>query len=736
MSRGVFRSRQRRVVGGRPSLADRLRQKRSSSSTRLRFSTRPTGMRRVVPTGPPSPARPRTRLHVLGVAGVLLLSVMVVRLWYLQVLNTKSFHSTVVSEAYQVDQAPAPRGVIETRNGIPLVTNQAEEEITMSRADAQEHPQVVGAVAALVGQSAATIDADLANPQYTAYQQIPVAENASVTQLTTLGQDPGDFPGVKSQVLSVRSYPYGTTASHLLGYVTPITQAELKQYKNDGYQLGAQFGQSGLEAQYQQYLQGTPGQDLVEVNAQGNTIGVAKQTAPTPGDTVVTNIDLPLQQQLDKDLAGEIAKLHTQGVAAPTGAAVIMDPQNGQVLAMASYPTYNPSVWAGGISEANYLALTSPQSNEPLINRAIAGLYTPGSVFKLATATAALNDGLITTSYTYDDATGTYTIPNCVGNCTFHNSSFEHEGVIGVTQAIAASDDVFFYNLGVQFWEQQATYGEDAIQKWANAYSYGTGTGIDVPGEQTGFVDSPQVEQKLHQQDPTGYPYPQWYAGNNLEMAFGQGATLLTPIEVADAYSTFANGGTKYQPQVAAAIVSPSGKLVKRFAPKVTGHVALSAQDRAAMLAGFEGAVDSPIGTAYATFQGFPLSSYPIAGKTGTASVDTASGTKLSPNSWFVGWNSPTDPQYLIAGEISQAGFGAAGFAYVARDIFTYLMNHNNQISPLTVPPSTAGATASASPAVSSTTQSVAGGAARAGSGGSGGGVKADRRRAAHSSAG
>jgi penicillin-binding protein 2 len=208
------------------------------------------------------------------VAGVLLLSVMVVRLWYLQVLNTKSFHSTVVSEAYQVDQAPAPRGVIETRNGIPLVTNQAEEEITMSRADAQQHPQVVGAVAALVGQSAATIDADLANPQYTAYQQIPVAENASVTQLTTLGQDPGDFPGVKSQVLSVRSYPYGTTASHLLGYVTPITQAELKQYKNDGYQLGAQFGQSGLEAEYQQYLRGTPGKDLVEVNAQGNTIGV------------------------------------------------------------------------------------------------------------------------------------------------------------------------------------------------------------------------------------------------------------------------------------------------------------------------------------------------------------------------------------------------------------------------------------------------------------------------------
>jgi len=710
-------------AGGLGSLADRLRQKRSASSTRLRFSTRPTGMRRVVPTGPPPPARPRRRLKVLGTTGLLLLSVMVVRLWYLQVLDTKSFDATVVSEAYQVDEVPAPRGVIETRNGIPLVTNQAEEEITLSRADAQQHPQVVGSVAALVGKSAATIDADLANPQYTSYEQIPVARNATVAELSTLAEHGSQFPGVKSQVLSVRSYPYGTTASHLLGYVTPITQAELKQYKNDGYQLGAQFGQSGLEAEYQQYLRGTPGKDLVEVNAQGNTIGVTKQTAPTPGDTVVTNIDLPLQQQLDKDLAGEIAKLHTQGMPAPTGSAVIMNPNNGQVLAMASYPTYNPSVWAGGISETNYLAITSPQSHEPLINRAIAGLYTPGSVFKLATATAALNDGLITPTTTYDDATGTYTIPGCTaGKCTYHNAGYEALGVINITPAIAASDDAFFYNLGVEFWEQRNVYGEDAIQKWANAYSYGTGTGIDLPGEQTGFVDSPQVEQKLHQQDPTGYPYPQWYAGNNLEMAFGQGATLLTPIEVADAYSTFANGGTKYQPQVAAAIVSPSGKLVKRFAPKVTGHVALSAQDHAAMLAGFEGANSEPIGTAYYTFQGFPLSSYPIAGKTGTASVDNAAGQRLQPNSWYVGWNSPTHPHYLIAGEISRAGYGAGGFAYVARDIFTYMMDHHNQISPLVLPSSGGSKTSSggSSPTSHSAVSPVKPGAAGSGSAASG----------------
>jgi penicillin-binding protein 2 len=674
---------------------------RRRSLDRLRFSNRKRGVRRVVPSGPPRPARPRVRVQVLGAVGLVLLSVMVVRLWYLQVLDGKQYSSTVVSEAYQVDQLPAPRGIITTRNGIPLVENAADEEIALSRADAQQHPSVVSAVAALTGQSVASVDQELANPQYTSYQLIPVVHNATVQELTTLAENPGEFPGVKAESVSVRTYPFGTLAAHVLGYVTPIDQQELQQYKNQGYQPGDQFGQSGLEAEYQQYLRGTPGKELVEVDAQGNTLGVVSKVPPKPGDTLVTHIDFGLQEQLDKDLAGEIHKLQASGVAAPTGAAVIMDPNNGAVLAMSSYPTYNPSVWAGGISEKNYQALTSPQSHEPLINRAIAGLYTPGSVFKLATATAALNDGLITTSYTYDDATGTYTIPGCTaGKCTYHNAGYEHLGVINITPAIAASDDVFFYNLGVMFWEQRAKYGEDAIQKWANAYSFGEGTGVDLPGEQTGFVDSPQVEQKLHEQFPKAYPYPQWYAGNNLEMAFGQGATILTPIEIADGYSTFANGGTKYQPEVAAAIVSPSGKVVKRIEPKVTGHVELSPQDHQAMLLGFEGAVSSPIGTAYYTFQGFPLSQYPIAGKTGTASRRSPTGAQEAPNSWFVGWAPPQHPQYLIAGVITQAGYGAAGFAYVARDIFTYLMQRHNQIAPLRLvpnPPATSGGSAASS---------------------------------------
>ena len=686
-------------AGGSPG-GGRWAQRRRQSLSRLHFRDKRTGVRRVVPTGPPSPARPKVRLQMLGAVVLVLFSLMVVRLWYLQVLNTKSLTNAVTAQAYRTSQLAAPRGVIVDRNGVPLVQNQAEEEITLSQADAQQHPAVIGALAALTGQSAAAIDTALANPQYTPYQQIPVARNVGVDVLTTLAQHSSAFPGVHAQAVSIRSYPYGTTAAHLLGYVTQISPAELKAYKSQGYQPGDQFGQSGIEAEYQQYLRGTPGTQLVEVDAQGNSVGVAKSTPAKPGDTVVLNVDLHLQQALDQALASEIQTLHHNGFAAPSGAAVVMDPNNGHVLAMASYPTYNPSVWAGGISQANYQALTSSQSHEPLINRAIAGLYTPGSTFKLATASAALQDGLFPTYGTYDDSNGRFTIPNCTaGLCTLHNSGYEVGGVLTMSKAISMSDDVFFYNLGYQFWINRQKYGEDAIQQYANAYSLGQGTGIDLPGEQPGFVDSPQVEQKLHQQYPTAYPYPQWYAGNNIEMAFGQGATIITPIELADAYSTFANGGTRYQPEVANAIVGPNGKVVKRFAPKVVGHVNLAPQNRQVMLTGFEGAVSSPIGTAYGTFQGFPLSQLQVAGKTGTASVHTASGASLAPNSLFVGFAPATHPKYVIASVISQAGFGASGSAYVVRNLFSYLLAHHMTLPPVNLQAAATGATgASSSP--------------------------------------
>ncbi len=450
-----------------------------------------------------------------------------------------------------------------------------------------------------------------------------------------------EFPGVKSVATTQRNYPQqempgpaqmGYPAAQALGYVGTINSTELKSRASQGYQAGDAFGQSGLEYQYESELRGTPGRQELEVNPEGQVRGTLKTTLAKAGDNLVTNIDTGLQQVADNALAAQILALrktidpkcnNDTGCypAATGGAAIVMDPHSGAVYAMSSYPTYNPSVWVGGISTANYAALSNPANNEPLINRAIDGLYTPGSTFKLNTATAALDTGLWNPNDSFDD-TGTYTAPGCQYHsttCTLHNSEGDGGfGEINISTALTVSSDDFFYNLGALFYDDSATYGQTPIQNQAAQYGLGELTGIDLPGEAQGRVDSQAERLKLHAMSPTGFPNTTWYTGDNMEMAFGQGATVITPIEQAVAYSTFANGGTRYAPQVAAAVVSQGGKVVKRFAPKVTGHVNLPPTTYDALLTGFTGAVQNPSGTAYQAFQGlnFPGG---IAGKTGTA---------------------------------------------------------------------------------------------------------------------
>jgi penicillin-binding protein 2 len=321
-----------------------------------------------------------------------------------------------------------------------------------------------------------------------------------------------------------------------------------------------------------------------------------------------------------------------------------------------------------------------------LINYAIDGLYTPGSTFKLNTATAALNDGIISAG-TYVDDTGTYTVKNCTEGCTYHDDEAADAGEIDLQQALTESDDYYFYNLGDLFYTSSNPTG---IQQTASAYGLGHQTGIDLPGEDAGQVDSAALRESQHKEDPGAFPNPSYHIGDNIEMAFGQGETLVTPIQNALAYATFANGGTRYQPQVAAAVVSPDGQVVKQFSPKVTGTVSLPPSTYQPMLAGFEGVVNAPDGTAYGPFHEdahFPLSTYPIAGKTGTA--DVAPG--LEPNAWFVGFgplnHAPNQPEYVVAAVVDHGGYGAQAAAPAVADIFNYL--YANPVGPVQLPTAT-----------------------------------------------
>jgi len=675
---------------------------------------------RVMPTSEPSAPRPNIRLRVIGVLVAALFALMFIRLYYLQVLDTSAYSQAVAQNQVRPVQVPAPRGLILDRGGSTLVGDSVTRNITLARVAAEQHPEVVGMLAALLDMTTQDIYKDLNNDQFSLYEPVPILENAPLADVLYIGEHAAEFPGVSVSSGTQLTYPNQTAGAQMLGYVRQINGAELKAHSAQGYQLGDEYGQDGLENQYEPYLRGEPGTNDVEVNAQGQVVGSLGQTQPKAGDDVVTNIDSGLEQTLQTSLDNKIQSLtgtvdtSTGKVEHPTGgAAIALDPQTGAVLALVSAPSYDPTFWNQPvITQAALNSLGSEQNDS-----AIDGFYTPGSTFKLATATAALQTGLIgpTTPY-YDN--GHFTIPdNCTGNgCHLIDNDGEvPDADINVSEALTVSSDDFFYNIGAEFWDSRTKYGQQPIQNVAGQYGFGQKTGIDLPGEDAGDyarVDSPTIVAKEHAQYPSVYSAG-WFTGSNVQMAFGQGGTAITPIEEAVAYATFANGGTRYVPQIAAGIVTPTGKVVKTFAPQVAGHVTLSAADHQAMLNGFIGVVQSNApgddGTAAASFQGFDFSKLSLAGKTGTASA-----TEQVPTSWFVGWGPVSNPQYLIVVVIEKGGYGASAAAPVAEDGFNYLLA--NPVTPVNLkPPATSSTTPpsttvpSGTPPSSTTTTAPAG---------------------------
>lgn len=647
------------------------------------------------------PSRPNVRVRVIAGVVVVLFLVLILRLWTLQVVDAKSYVAAVTQNEIRVVSIPAPRGQIVDRNDTVLAGNEVVQEIVLSRAVALADPAIVGDVASLVGENPKQVKEAIADSQYSQYEPVPVLNPAPLNIVEYLESHQSEFPGVSVQAVTQRTYPQnqGATvvATPVLGYVSPISSAELKDNPNAGYTQASEYGQSGLENEYEQYLRGSPGQEALAVNAQGQVAGTLRKTDPTQGDTVVSNIDLGLQEYvqnvLQQTMVNDRHTVDTTTGKLPTandGAAVVLDAQTGAVLAMASSPTYNVAEWVGGISSANYAALsagcntTSATTGCPLINYAIDGGYTPGSTFKLNTATAALDDGVISANTSVDD-TGTYKIPQaCTGQCSFKDDEASDAGPTDMQSALTKSDDYYFYALGDDFYYSKNPEG---IQEEASNYGLGHLTGIDLPGEDAGEVDGALERAALHKADPSAYPNTGYYAADNIETAFGQGETLVTPIQQAVAYATFANGGTRYQPQVAAAIVGPNGSVVRKFTPKVTGHVSLPPSTYQPMLAGFEGVVNSAAGTANAAFTQyakFPMNAYDIAGKTGTADV----GLDKEPNSWFVGFGptnyTPGTPEYVVVVVIDHGGYGAQAAAPAVAQIYNYL--YANPVQPVVLP--------------------------------------------------
>lgn len=622
-----------------------------------------------------SPEHPslRLRLTILIVVVACLFGALFARLWFLEVINAPKAQAVAADNGVRLVYIQAPRGRILDRNGNVLVGNVNEPVIEVDRQQASQNPAMVARLAPLLGMTDKQLQQAINNLQYSPYAPVPVMPDASPQQILYVQENQELFPGVKAASMSVRTYsPMGKAAANIVGYVGQIDAAELAKLKGQGYQAGDQIGLAGIEATYEQYLRGTPGVERVQVDSQGHVLDTLSTTPPVPGHDLKLSIDGNLQMVAEQALAQGLASARqtfdpatNSDFKAPAGSAVVEDPNTGQILALATDPTYDPEQFVGGISEANYKSLLN-NPGDPLLDRTIQGRYAPGSTFKLVTGTAGLKYGLITPTSIFDD-TGSIQI----GNFTAHNDNGEAYGPIDLAQAITVSSDNYFNSIGLKLWYGRKQYGDDALQNVAKEYGFGSPTGIALSNEAGGKVPTPESYIKDHQQHPNIFVQPQWYPGNSDQLAIGQDELLVTPLQLANAYATFANGGTRYQPQLVQDAQTTTGKVTTVFPPKPVTNIGLQPEWRSALLAGFEGVVNNPRGTAYYVFSGTPLASVGIAGKTGTAQVNAP----RQDTSVFTSFAPVSHPQYVVDAFMEDSGYGSSVAAPVVREIYDALFH-------------------------------------------------------------
>lgn len=612
------------------------------------------------------------RLTILVVVAGCLFGALFARLAFLQVVNAPTSQQIATNTGLRKIYTQAPRGDIVDRNGQVLVGNRTSEVIEVQRQQAASDPPMKARLAALLGMTSQQLDVALNDSQYSPFAPVPVLRDAAPSQILYVQEHQSLFPGVQATTETLRAYtPAGKAAANIVGYVGAISSAEYAKVKSLGvYQPGDQVGLSGVEAEYESVLRGTPGIETVQVNAKGDVLGVVSTTAPVQGPNLKLSIDGNVQMAAETALIqGQAAARGTfDGVTgrdfiSPGGAAVVEDPRDGTVLALATNPVYDPNDFVGGISQAKYAAYQDPASNDPLLDRTIQGQYAPGSTFKLVTATAALQKGLITPTSTYADGGKIM-----IGNQLFKNDQGSAYGIINLQKAITVSSDIYFNQLGANFWNMRGTLGPDAFQNVARSYGFGSTLGVKLPNEGSGKIPDPASVAVDYKRYPKLFGTGTWYTGDSAQIAVGQFEDLVTPLQLANAYSTFANGGTNYVPRLALDTETQDGKVLQTFTSQTKGTVPLAPDQRAAMVAGFTGVVNDPNGTAYGVFHGSPLSKMDLAGKTGTAQATPKQSTSV-----FTSFAPATNPTYEVTAFMEQSGYGASVAGPVVRQIYDNL---------------------------------------------------------------
>lgn len=619
------------------------------------------------------------RLRILLVTAVALFSMLVARLWFLQVLAVDEARAAAARNSLRLVTIPAPRGRILDVRGTVLVGNRLSLQITVNRqAVGDDRPRVLAELSRLLGVSTEEMAERLDNDRYYAFTPIPVAFDVPKEVAFYVLEHRDELPGVDVRKAPVRVYPQRWLAPHVVGYLGEISPTQLEDPSFSAYRPGDVVGKAGIEAVYERELRGDDGFVSYRVDSTGKNLGEFGRQDPTTGDDVLLTLDARIQ-----DIAQESLRLGIENVrrvtnpatgrpfVANAGAVVVMDAQTGALRAVASFPGFTPDVFISGLTVNEYDARFGAATGYPLLNRAIQGQYPPGSTFKPWIMLSALDRSFVRTSQTYA-CPGSWSVPG--DTRLFRNWDPADQGLMTLSTALSRSCDTIFYPMGYEYWRtyypppnQDGIPGNDdaapdePLQEDLRRMGFDRPTGVDLPSEYDGRIPDSRWKRSIHEKDPKNFPYGDWVPGDFVNMSIGQGDTLVTPMQIAQTYGMLLNGGRLCTPHLLSAVRSADGTIVRRGEDRCR-RVGFPREHLDYIRAALATTVRT--GTAAGAFSGFPFSAVEVAGKTGTSQV-----FGKDDFSWFVGMASEAGRDYIVVTVVEQGGHGSTTAAPIARRV-------------------------------------------------------------------
>ncbi|MDO5597589.1 MAG: penicillin-binding protein 2 [Acidaminococcus sp.] len=574
------------------------------------------------------------RLEFMMVTGFLVILILIGRMFYLQIIKGSTYRRQAEGNRTRYTRILAPRGIIYDCNGEELANNKPGVMVSLVRQTGAYKEEMLERLSQLLNIPVAEIKETIRLSGGSS-EPIRLVRNASPEVVDKVEENLRYLPGVMLEVQPVRNYPNKQLAVHALGYVGEISDYEIEQGAYSDLKAGDIIGKFGLENYYDSYLRGEDGSYREEVDVAGRVVQIMDKVEPKPGQGLVLTIDAKLQR-----VAEEAVDRQLRAIGARGAAVVAIDPNNGEVKALVSRPGFDPNWFVNGISEKNWKYLNTDPFH-PMTDKVIAGEYPPGSTFKIVTGSAALEEKKVTPDELIYDSGRHWLID-------MRNAGGEALGYINFKRALAASDNVYFYEMGNRV-------GIEALDKYAREFGFGQTTGIDLHGEAQGLIATPEYKKKVFDEE--------WYLGDTFNTAIGQGFTLATPIQVAEMLSAVATDGKRYKPHLVSKILNDDGSVAKTFEPEEEGRLPISESTLKLIQEGLEAVTESG-GTA-SFLKSLPV---PVAGKTGTA--ENPHGLE---HGWFIAYAPTTRPQMVVVCIVEQGSFGTISAAPIVKSILEYV---------------------------------------------------------------